>query len=460
VRLSRACLVVLWLAALLLASPARAGGAGRPVLDQRLGNGLRVIVSPDPAGVEVSVLVRYAAGSGDEPEGLEGLAHLVEHVMFLGSRHVPPGGFARLLDQVGATGVNGVTTADATSYFETVPPERLELALWLESDRMGYGLDRLDDGALGRARAEVLNERREKAVEAPLGAVPAIFVDALFPRWHPYRHLPIGTPSAVSRAGLADARAFFNTWYGPANATLVIAGRVDPGAAMALAQRYFGTLPPRPPPVRPVVPPAGAQATTTVSVRASINREEIRLGWVTPRHGDSGDLELDLAAALLVDRGAGWLEQALLPAPRLCTLVAAHQASMEMASIFEIRAVVAERRSSREVLAAIRAALQRLDGAVSDEEIQRARRVYQQERLFGMESSLGLAQRLASRAQLGPLPPVFDGQAAELAAITPAALRAAVRRWLGQKPWVIVVSTPTPGASVAGELVQRSEVPW
>jgi predicted Zn-dependent peptidase len=452
--------LVFWLVALLLAAPARAGGAGRPVLDHRLGNGLRVIVSPDLSGVEVSVLVRYDTGARDEPEGLEGLAHLVEHVMFLGSRHVPPGGFARLLDQVGATGVNGVTTTDATSYFETVPPERLELALWLESDRMGYGLDHLDEGSLARARAEVLNERREKAVEAPLGAVSAILVDALFPRWHPYHHLPIGTAPAVSRAGVDDVRAFFNTWYGPANATLVIAGRIDPGAALALAQRYFGTLPARPPPVRPVVPSVEARATTTLSVRAGVNREEIRLSWVTPRHGDPGDLELDLAAALLVDRGAGWLEQALLPAPRLCTRVGATQASMDMASIFEIRAVVAERRSHREVLAAISAALQRLDQAVSDDDIQRARRVYEQEHLFGMESSLGLAQRLSSRARLGPLPPVYDGRAAELAAITPAAVRAAVRRWLGVKPWVVVLSIPTPGASVAGELAQRSEVPW
>jgi predicted Zn-dependent peptidase len=455
--LRRALLVALALAAILIAGPARAGGVGRPVVERRLANGLRVVVSPDPTGVEVSVLVRYDTGSRDEPGGMEGVAHLLEHVMFLGSRHVAPGAFARLLDQVGATGMNGTTTTDATSYFETVPPERLELALWLESDRMGYGVDRLDEAGLARARAEVLNERRERVNEAGLGAVPGLMFGALFPAWHPYHHLPIGTASAVSGAGVADVRAFFDTWYGPANATLVIAGRVEPSAAMALAERYFGTLPARPPPARPALPPLAGSASINLQVQANVTRQEIRLAWVTPRFGDRGDVELDLAAALLVDRGAGWLEHALLSAPRLSTQVSAAQDSRAMASIFVIRAAVAEGRTVRAVMDGIRAALGRFEQGVSDEEIRRARLVYQHGRLFALESSLGLAQRLASLAQLGPLPPVYDGQVAELTAVTPAAVRHAVRTWLGGNPWVSVVSYPSRGTRPEGEIVAISE---
>ena len=129
-----------------------------------------------------------------------------------------------------------------------------------------------------------------------------------------------------------------------------------------------------------------------------------------------------------------------------------------MASIFVIRAAVAERRSVREVMAGIRAALGRFEQGVSDDEIRRARLVYEHGRLFALESSLGLAQRLASLAQLGPLPPVYDGQVGELAAVTPAAVRHAVRTWLGQSPWVSVVSYPTRGTSTEGQIADTSEV--
>jgi predicted Zn-dependent peptidase len=445
---------------LLVASAARAGAVGRPVQERRLANGLRVVVSPDPAGVDVSVVVRYDTGARDEPAGLEGLAHLVEHVMFLGSRHVDQGGLLRFLERAGASNVNGVTTIDETVYFETLPPERLELALWLESDRMGYGLDRLDEAGLSRARAEVLNERREKVVETPLGAVQAMMAAELFPSWHPYHHLPLGVPSAIARATLADVRAWVSTWYGPANAVVAIAGKVDPAAAMALADKYFGTLPAHPPPVRPPVPPATAKAATVLEVRANVAHQELRLGWATPGLDQQGDVELDLASAILVDRGAGWLEHLLLGTPRLCTQVFARQQSMALASVFEIRATIADGRSVQQVQSAILAALGRFEAGVTDDEIQRARLVFQHARLFGLESSLGVAQRLAAMAQHGPLPAVYDGQLARYAAITPAAVRHAVHTWLGIKPWVVTEAQPARGRPVEGELAARTEAPW
>jgi zinc protease len=377
--------------------------------------------------------------------------------MFIGSRHVEPGGFLRFMEQAGASNLNGVTNFDATVYFETLPPERLELALWLESDRMGYGLDRLDEAGLDRARAEVLNERRERIAETPLGAVSGMAFATLFPSWHPYHHLPIGLPASIARATLADVRAFVNTWYGPSNAVVTIAGKVDPAAAAALAEKYFGTLPAHPPPARPRVPPAAGGASTVLQVRAGVTRHEVRLLWATPALDQPGDVELDLAAAILVDRGAGWLEQILLGTPRLCTQVTARQQSLELASVFEIRAIVSEGRTVDEVRSGILSALARFERGLSDDEIRRARMVYQHARLFGLESSLGLGQQLAFLAQRGPLPSVYDGQMGKYAAITPEAVRSAVRTWIGVQPWVVAVTQAARGLPIEGELSSRAE---
>jgi predicted Zn-dependent peptidase len=441
------------------ARPLRAGVA-QPLLEGTLANGLRVVIAPNPANADVSIVVTYNAGARDEPGGKEGLAHLVEHLMFFGSRHVAPGAHMRLLEQAGATSMNGVTSPDTTTYFETVPPERLELALWLESDRMAYGLERIDGATLERARREVQNERRDRVVDAPIGELPAIMRASLFPSWHPYHHVPIGLPEAIAGASLADARAFADTWYGPANAVLVIAGRVDPGAAAALVTRYFASLPARPPPERTPLPFLSTTQTTIVHVQASVTREEVRLAWATPRFGARGDKELDLAAALLVDHGAGWLERATSQSPRICSQVRAFQDSMAFTSLFEVHAVVAPGRSLKEALYAIIGALGHFEGGTSDDEIQRARVLLQRSRLYGMESSLGLARQLASYARLGHLPRVYDGLSSQYAAITPQAVRDTVRTWIGRKPWVAALVYPTRSQPTAGVVSGRTELPW
>jgi predicted Zn-dependent peptidase len=453
--LGLAITLILWLAA----SPLRAAVA-QPVLERTLPNGLRVVIAPNPAMADVSVVVMYNTGARDEPAGKEGLAHLVEHLMFFGSRHVEPGAHARLLEQAGATNMNGTTSVDSTMYFETVPPERLELALWLESDRMGYGLERLDGATLERARREVQNERRDRVVDVPLGEVPAILRASLFPAWHPYHHLPIGLPLAVAGASLADVRAFANTWYGPANAVLVLAGQVDPAAAGALVVRYFASLPARPPPARPPLPPFAATQAIVLQVQANVTREEVRLAWGTPPFGAPGDQELDLAAALLVDRGAGWLERSVLQSPRVCSNVKAFQDSMTLTSLFEVHATIAPGQTLKEALGAIVDALRRFDGGASDEELLRARALMQRNRLFGMESSLGLARQLASFSTLGPLPSMYDGRVGRYAAITPQAVRDTVRKWIGVRPWVVVAAQPARSQPTAGVVSSRAEVPW
>jgi len=440
------------LVALLVAARSARADVARPVHGRRLANGLRVVVSPDPSAAEVSIVVRYDAGARDEPDGRDGLAHLVEHLMFTGSKHVPRGKLAELLEQAGATSVNGVTSADDTIYLETLPPERLELGLWLESDRMGYLLDRADEAAFERARAEVINEHHDSVLEQPLGNVPGFLHAELFPAWHPYHHLTGGTAATLRALTLADARSFVGTWYGPGNAVVAIAGKVDPVAAIALVERYFGTLPARPPPARPALPALPRRPTRTLTVGASVTRAEVDVAWITPPLGAPGDAELDLAAALLAGDGTGWLERALLGPPRLCSSVRAAQRSSAAASVFQISAVAVEGHSLNEVLVAVQRAMGRFDNAMGAD-LQRVKTAFYNRKLFALDSTLAWAAALAMEPPPGPFPARFDAHLARYAGITPDDVRQAVRAHLGRLPAVFVLSGATPGMPVAGKLL-------
>lgn len=455
----RRLLVFLSALALLVgvARPARAQ-LSRPIFERRLANGLRVVVCPDPAGSDVSLVVRYDVGSRDEPTSLEGLAHLVEHVMFTGSKHVPRGKLAELLEQAGATNVNAATSMDATVYHETLPPERLELGLWLESDRMGYLLDSVDEGALRRARGEVLNEYRDRISQVALGAVTLIERTQLFPSWHPYHHLPVGTREALEHGiTLADAQAFAATWYGPGNALVVIAGKVDAPAAMELVERYFGSLPARPPPRRPALPALTRTVSTYTHVLAAVTRAEVRIAWATPAYGTPEDAALDVASVMLTGRGAGWLNQVLMIQQGICSNVGSEQESSALSSVFAIRATLAEGHKPREVLEAIQHALARFDTGVTEAEVVRAQRMWHHGHLFGLETSMGWAGRLALDASFGPLPARYDGHLGHQAAVQPQDVRAAVRTWLARRPAVYMISHPDKAYPISGRASATSD---
>jgi predicted Zn-dependent peptidase len=200
--------------------PARAGLAPvrLAVTKAELSNGLEVILHEDHRTPVVSVNLWYHVGSKDEPAGKNGFAHLFEHVMFQGSKHVPEDTYFLDLERVGATDINGSTSTDRTNYFETVPSNQLELALWLESDRMGFLLDHVDQATFSGQRDVVKNERRQNYENAPYGLVSEFINAAVYPEGHPYHLLTIGTPKDLDAATLDDVKAFFRTWYVPNNA--------------------------------------------------------------------------------------------------------------------------------------------------------------------------------------------------------------------------------------------------
>ncbi|HEY3746871.1 MAG TPA: pitrilysin family protein, partial [Gemmatimonadaceae bacterium] len=206
-----------------------------------LPNGLEVILHEDHSTPIVAVDTWYHVGSGDEQVGRTGFAHLFEHIMFMGSQHVPVGVFDQMLEAAGGDN-NGSTTEDRTNYYEILPSNALPLALWLDSDRMGFLLPTMDLAKVNLQRDVVKNERRQRVDNVPYGRADEVILAALYPKSHPYSWPVIGSMADLSAASLADVQNFFRTYYAPNNATLVIAGDFDPAATKRLVAQYFGGI--------------------------------------------------------------------------------------------------------------------------------------------------------------------------------------------------------------------------
>jgi zinc protease len=213
-----------------------------PVERHRLDNGLEVVLSRDAAAPVVAVNLWYGVGSRNEAPGRTGFAHLFEHMMFQGSLHVPKNRHFELVERAGGS-LNATTWFDRTNYFETLPPHQLELALWLESDRMGWMLPAMDQEKLDNQRDVVKNEKRQRYDNQPYGDWDDRLHRLVYPESHPYHHTVIGSMADLEAATLDDVSSFFGTYYVPSNAVLTIAGEFDPDRALDLVNAYFGDIP-------------------------------------------------------------------------------------------------------------------------------------------------------------------------------------------------------------------------
>lgn len=221
---------------------AHAGSGGLTATEHRLANGLRVVLSEDHLTPVAAVCLWYDVGSRHEVKGRTGLAHLFEHLMFQGSKNVSGNGHFELVQGAGGS-LNGTTSFERTNYFETMPTHQLELALWLEADRMGSLLAALDDESMENQRDVVKNERRQRYDNVPYGTAFEKLTALAYPEGHPYHHTPIGSMADLDAASLEDARAFFRTYYAPNNAVLSVVGDIDPEKTLAWVEKYFGTIP-------------------------------------------------------------------------------------------------------------------------------------------------------------------------------------------------------------------------
>ncbi|MEU5212906.1 pitrilysin family protein [Streptomyces sp. NPDC020742] len=220
----------------------QAGSGGLTATEHRLANGLRVVLSEDHLTPVAAVCLWYDVGSRHEVKGRTGLAHLFEHLMFQGSAQVKGNGHFELVQGAGGS-LNGTTSFERTNYFETMPAHELELALWLEADRMGSLLTALDEESLENQRDVVKNERRQRYDNVPYGTAFEKLTAMAYPEGHPYHHTPIGSMADLDAASLEDARAFFRTYYAPNNAVLSIVGDIDPAQTLAWVEKYFGSIP-------------------------------------------------------------------------------------------------------------------------------------------------------------------------------------------------------------------------
>jgi zinc protease len=331
-----------------------------PYEKYRLANGLEVILSQDRTLPLVAVDIWYHVGAANEEPGRTGFAHLFEHMMFTGSKHLARGVSEKLLEGVGGTDANATTSFDRTNYFDTVPSNQLELALWTHADRMGYLLDSLDQTALTNQQDVVRNERRQSFENRPYGIVDEALYHALFPPGHPYRPAIIGSHLDIQAASLADVRDFFKRYYRPNNATLTLVGDFDIAAAKRLVQKYFGSFKRGPEVPKPAVVTPALTSEKRFTVTDRIELERLDLAWLTPPKFKPGDAELAIAGYILAGGKSSRLFKKLVYELQVAQEVSAAQDPYALTSIFEIEAVARSGHTAAELQPLIDAELDRL----------------------------------------------------------------------------------------------------
>jgi predicted Zn-dependent peptidase len=328
-----------------------------------LPNGLEVILSPDRRVPIVAVNLWYHVGSGHEVYGRSGFAHLFEHMVFQGSKNVGSDRHFEVLKKIGGDSINGTTNPDRTNYFEVVPSNQLEAALWLESDRMGYLLDpsTFTQKSLDNQIDVVRNERRQRYDNVPYGKALFALYAALFPEGHPYRYLTIGKHEDLVAASIDDVKSFFKTWYVPANATLALVGDFDVPAAKKLVEKWFGSFPKSARPVPVAVPaPQVRAAEVTIANDDFAKLRRITFAWISPAQFAEGDAELDVAANALSQEGPGRLYKALVYDRPLAQSVSVYQFGSSFSGMFNVTVTLRGEASIDEVKRIVVAEIARL----------------------------------------------------------------------------------------------------
>jgi zinc protease len=410
------------------------------VVHYRLDNGLEVVLHPDPSVTTAVVHVWYHVGSKDERPGRTGFAHLLEHLMFEGSRHVGRGELDVLLEEAGGWN-NGTTSNDRTNYFEQVPANYLELALWLEADRMAGLWDAMNQHVLDNQRDVVLNERRQSYENQPYGAAELELQQALWPPGHGNHNLTLGLVADIQAAMLDDVEVFWRTWYVPSNATLVVAGRIDVAATRTLVDRYFGWMAASPRPARrrldaPVVP---LPAPVVRELGDRVHAAKVMMAWRTDVPHSADAVRLAVAAQILGGGKTSRLYRRLVLADRTASEVYADVVDQLLGGELHVEALVAGDSPPEVVRAAMADEIAALrDAGPTDEEVERARRVLESSRLAGLENLASRAEALAQWAAYTGDPDHLAEELSQLRRVTAADVQAAVRTWVGAAVTMIV----------------------
>lgn len=425
-----------------------------------LDNGLTLIVHEDHKAPIVAINLWYHVGSKNEPAGRSGFAHLFEHLMFNGSENFNDDYF-QVLERAGATDLNGTTNKDRTNYFQNVPVNALELALWMESDRMGHLLGAVDQAKLDEQRGVVQNEKRQ-GENQPYGQVYNKITDATYPDGHPYAHTVIGSMDDLNAATIEDVHEWFKTYYGPSNAVVAIAGDVDAQAAKELVEEYFGDIPPGPP---------VSHFDTWVAKRSGEQREvmqdrvpqaRVYMVWNVPEVYSETYHLLDLAGSVLSSGKNSRLYKRLVYDDQIATGVSAGVGGGEIGSQFTISATARPGQDLAVVETAVREELQRLlEGGPTQEELDRVRTQDKASFIRGIERIGGFGGKsdiLARGEVYGAGPDAFKKEFLDKDKATLESVRKAAAEWLADGAYILEVH-PFPAFSATDGGVDRSALP-
>jgi zinc protease len=398
-----------------------------------LPNGLRVVVHEDRSVPLVSVNLWYHVGSARERHGRTGFAHLFEHLMFEGSTHVPEGAFDSLLEAAGGQN-NGSTSTDRTNYFITVPSNALELALFLESDRMGYLLDAMSPALVDGQREVVKNERRQSYENQPYGMAWPTLGEMLYPPSHPYHWPTIGYMEDLAAASYEDVVEFYRAYYGPNNATLAIAGDVDTAAVRPLVEKWFSDVG-RGRFVEPLTaPPAFLTAVERKTLTDQVQLPRLYLAWHSPARFAPGDAELDVVASVLTGGKNSRLFRRLVYDLQVAQDVTAFQSSADLGSQFVIVVTARPGQALDRLRDLVDEEIARLGGTPPEpREVERALNGIEAEFYARMERVSGFAGKAdllnAYLAATGN-PDYFTQDLARYLVLGPSDVQAAVRAYL------------------------------
>lgn len=448
-----------WMCAALAASPLGAQAIHVPYREFTLANGLQVILVEDHAVPVVTVNIWYHVGSGDERVGRTGFAHLFEHIMFMGSQHVPNGDFDKLLEAAGGDN-NGSTTDDRTNYFEDGPSNALPLMLWLDSDRMGFLIPEMTAEKVNLQRGVVQNERRQSYENQPYGLAQENILKRLYPPNHPYSWPTIGSMTDLNAASLDDVKDFFRSYYTPNNATLVIGGDIDPAQARARVEEYFGAIPAGPPVTRPAPPAVQMPADQSAVLEDRVQLPRVYDAWHTVKAFAPDDATLEVLTTILAGGRASRLYRRLVYERQIATQVSAFQDGGRIDGKLEIFATARAGHALAELQQAIDAEVRLLaDSGPTLREVQRAQNGIEAEFLSGLErvgSFGGKADRLNYYNYFTGMPDYFQQDLDRYRAVTPATVQAAARTYLLRAHRVVLsvvpqgkpeLAVPAPGAT-------------
>ncbi len=428
------------------------GAAEKPAVsftDTKLKNGLRVIVSEDHTAPTVSVAVTYNVGSADERTGRTGFAHLFEHMMFKGSANVGPGEHPALIFNTGGT-MNGTTNTDRTLYFETLPANQLELALFLEGDRM-RSLD-INKANLDNQRHAVQEERRLRVDNQPYGQTFERTSNQAYDN-PAYKHSVIGSMEDLNAASVDDVATFFKTYYAPNNAVLTIVGDVDAKKTMALVEKYFGPISSQPAPKRPDLaePPHTAERRSTIDdPLARLARVDI--SWIGPAAGSPDSDALDVLSDVLSDGRSSRLNQVLVREKQIATNAAAFPDETRGPGLFQAIATVAPGKDPAEVEAAVYEVIDTVkSGPIADWEIEKARNSARRNAANAVTSTLQRAIQLGQYALFYDDPNRINTISERIGKVTAADVQRVANKYLTKENRSVVITTPKPAAAKGGQ---------